>query len=308
MRAWSLPPRDLYRLLCVLFKALAGALLARAPRESALLPPWQIALFADMGVALTTFFTGMETMAREREAVDLVKTVETEMEASNAIAETQAAALRAIVDDLAKVLTGLRGGVTLVKDGTATASEFHRRGRRPPSRSCTPPARRSDARPATPTRWSIDAVEKADEAERRFARLAASAARVTEIVGLIAGISNQTSLLALNATIEAARAGENGRGFAVVANEVKSLSQRTNAATRDIAGQIAEIEAATKAAVVRDERGARHHRRHFRHRRRRRAKLRPAGRGGAAHRAQRQFGGERRGQPGLAASTCSPAP
>ncbi len=94
-----------------------------------------------------------------------------------------------------------------------------------------------------------NAVEKADEADQRFARLSASATRISEIVGLIAGISSQTSLLALNASIEAARAGENGRGFAVVANEVKSLSQRTGAATRDISGQIAEIEGAARAAV-----------------------------------------------------------
>ena len=89
----------------------------------------------------------------------------------------------------------------------------------------------------------------ADEADQRFARLSASTARVTEIVGLIAGISSQTSLLALNATIEAARAGENGRGFAVVANEVKSLSQRTGAATREISAQIAEIEGAARSAA-----------------------------------------------------------
>jgi methyl-accepting chemotaxis protein len=233
----------------VLFNSLAGVVLARAPRERALVSAMTDQLFADMGAALTSFFTGTESMAREREAIDLVKTVETEMDASNAVAASQAAALLSIVDDLGKVLNGLRGGVALVKDGTATASgsvgavasaieELHCS-----SQEVGRQANDADA-------LAHEAVAKADEAERRFARLAASAARVTEIVGLIAGISNQTSLLALNAAIEAARAGENGRGFAVVANEVKSLSQRTNAATRDISGQIAEIEAATQAALV----------------------------------------------------------
>ncbi len=244
----GLPPADYIDSYAFLFKALAAELLAKAPRESALVAALTNSLFADMSAALTTFFGGVQTMAREREAADLVETVATEMEASNAIAESQATAMRAIVEDLAKVLAGLRGGVTLVKEGTATASnsiaavataveELH-------SSSQEVGRQASDANTLV-----HEAVGKADEAERRFERLATSAARVTEIVGLIAGISNQTSLLALNAAIEAARAGENGRGFAVVANEVKTLSQRTSAATRDIAQQIAEIEAATKAAV-----------------------------------------------------------
>src|SRR5262249_44277423 len=63
-------------------------------------------------------------------------------------------------------------------------------------------------------------------------------------------ISEQTNLLALNATIEAARAGEAGRGFAVVASEVKSLSNQTSNATKEISRQIAAMQAATAEAVV----------------------------------------------------------
>ncbi|MFV3127427.1 methyl-accepting chemotaxis protein [Niveispirillum sp. KHB5.9] len=83
----------------------------------------------------------------------------------------------------------------------------------------------------------------------RVAELSETAARIGSVVQLIADIAGQTNLLALNATIEAARAGDAGKGFAVVASEVKSLATQTGKATEDISRQVAEIQAATRAAV-----------------------------------------------------------
>ncbi|MEI5909588.1 DUF4077 domain-containing protein [Bacillus spongiae] len=58
--------------------------------------------------------------------------------------------------------------------------------------------------------------------------------KMNQIIGVITGISKQTSLLALNANIEAARSGEHGKGFAVVANEVLKLADETNRAAEMI--------------------------------------------------------------------------
>jgi len=66
------------------------------------------------------------------------------------------------------------------------------------------------------------------------ATLSQQSRKVEEIASMIDGIAFQTNILALNAAVEAARAGQGGRSFAVVAGEVRSLSERTAAAAKEI--------------------------------------------------------------------------
>lgn len=81
--------------------------------------------------------------------------------------------------------------------------------------------------------------------------LAHASQQIGNISDTIREIANQSNLLALNATIETARVGEAGAGFGVVAAEVKRLSERTAAATREIARKVGAIQkSSTEVSLV----------------------------------------------------------
>lgn len=58
--------------------------------------------------------------------------------------------------------------------------------------------------------------------------------KTDEIIQMIREIADQTKMLGINAAIEAARAGEYGRGFAVVAEEIRRLSEQSNASAKEV--------------------------------------------------------------------------
>lgn len=88
------------------------------------------------------------------------------------------------------------------------------------------------------------------ETSKRIKRLGESSQEIGNIVEIIKGIADQTSILALNAAIQATSAGEAGRGFAVVADEVQRLAERSSNATKRIETLVKTIQTDTNEAVA----------------------------------------------------------
>ncbi|PYP83257.1 MAG: hypothetical protein DMF61_23690 [Blastocatellia bacterium AA13] len=80
--------------------------------------------------------------------------------------------------------------------------------------------------------------EAIDAATETITRLGQRSDHIGEVTHVITEIADRTNMLALNAAILAAQAGSQGRGFRIVADEIKEMSERTTASTREIEDMI----------------------------------------------------------------------
>jgi len=213
--------------------------------------PLQKAVDVTSRVAAGDLTSGIEAEGRD-EAADLLRS------------------LRAMNDGLAAMVTRIRSGAESIAVGAAqvsagnqqlssrteehassleetasTLEEFTTTVRRNAEH-----AKQASALAGTASTTAERGGEVVGKVVTTMQEVTASSKRISDIIGVIDGISFQTNILALNAAVEAARAGEQGRGFAVVAAEVRSLAQRSAASAKEIRGLIEE-------SVNRVEAGAR---------------------------------------------------
>jgi ABC-type transport system substrate-binding protein/methyl-accepting chemotaxis protein len=92
------------------------------------------------------------------------------------------------------------------------------------------------------TAESMSKIKEAiDAATETITRLGRRSDEIGDVTHVINEIADRTNLLALNAAILAAQAGAKGRGFRIVADEIKELSERTSASTREIEDLIKSV-------------------------------------------------------------------
>ncbi len=185
-------------------------------------------------------------------------------------------ALKAMQENLAKVVGGLRSNAECV----ATASAQIAQGNQDLSSRTEEQASALEETAASMEELSSTVKQNADNAKQAN-QLALSASnvavkggevvgqvvqtmkgindsskKIADIISVIDGIAFQTNILALNAAVEAARAGEQGRGFAVVASEVRSLAGRSADAAKEIKGLItASVERVEQGTALVDQAG-----------------------------------------------------
>jgi len=106
---------------------------------------------------------------------------------------------------------------------------------------------------------AIDGMEKISDNVKYSAeivrRLGSRSKDIEKMLSVIKEVTEQTNLLSLNAAILAAQAGEYGKGFSVVSEEIRALSDRTAASTKEIKSIVSTIQAEINEAVVSIENG-----------------------------------------------------
>ncbi len=104
---------------------------------------------------------------------------------------------------------------------------------------------------AQQVKQSIDSMENINEniskTEQLMEKVSNSSKQISDILGLLSDITEETNILALNATVQAAKAGESGKGFKIVADSIQELADKAADATRKVGALISAVQTDIKS-------------------------------------------------------------
>jgi len=213
-----------------------------------------VGVFKDNAIAMVRLQQEQEAIRAEAEAVNhqrMLALADHFEQAVKSVADAVDDNAQAIKDTALRMVTGGRSG----NNSSLSVAEAAERSRNTVAAVAEAAGELTDsvadisAHVETTSQVVRHAVNELQNANSKVGGLLQLAGNIDRVVNLIGDIAGRTNMLALNATIEAQRAGEAGKGFAVVADEVKHLAQKTAESTRDIADQLAAIQAATADTV-----------------------------------------------------------
>ncbi len=102
----------------------------------------------------------------------------------------------------------------------------------------------------------VDAIEGMERIEssvgsltKAIERLGGRSRDIEKILSVIKNVTEQTGMLSLNAQILAVQAGEHGKSFSIVADEMRGLSEKTAASTRDVATIVSTLQKEIREAM-----------------------------------------------------------
>ncbi len=160
---------------------------------------------------------------------------------SKAIAENAGEVTRAVENASASV-EQISASLNAVRDNTGKSSELTSRVR-------TLLTDRGTLAVADAIEAMEKIVDEVNHSAKVIGALEERSKDIEKVLSVIREVTEKTNLLSLNAAILAAQAGEYGKGFSVVADEIRSLSDRTSASARDIAGIVRMIQTEIHDAV-----------------------------------------------------------
>ena len=149
-----------------------------------------------------------------------------------------------LFDAISSITKNVESQATFVEETSSSIEEMAAN-----IRSVSEATEKANARAEGLEQVAREGGKSVDDTIASIREIEQASGKVTQIVGMLQDLTEQTNLLAMNAAIEAAHAGQLGKGFAVVASEVKTLAEDGTEQARRIIGYIDSMTETIKEGV-----------------------------------------------------------